>query len=536
LKNDLIACDAKSPVLEREPRPQEDLTGRDRLVSNVIFSWAGHLVFIVAGFIMPRMIDRRLGQDILGVWDFAWSLVSYFELVQAGIGSSVSRYVARYRAAANMADVNRIVSSATFILGIGGVIIMGLTVAASLLLPRLFGHRLGENVVNGQWVVLFLGASVCVRVSLSAFNGVLTGCHSWRLHNINTSGWYALTVGGMIVALHLGGGLPALAGITLVGEMLSGVRRVVLARRVCGALRLRRCDIQWPTMRELLVFGGKTLVPSISNLLLNQTASILIVYYLGSAALAVYSRPRSLVYHVSTLVQKMAVTLTPTTSSLQSVGDHEGIQSLLITAVRYSFHLALPMIHVVVVFGGPILQLWMGSNYANGLIPAILGVGYLASIVQMPAMTVLTGLNAHGRVGLAQVIASVCSAGLTVLLLGCMKWGLVGAAIATAIPLTVANTVYLPVQVCRSIKLSMVRYLMVAVGAPIVHTLPFLACLLATRMLLPTRSILALLIGGGAGTAVLVPIYWRYALSASVRERLMAMVLPTWSRTRTPRS
>jgi len=85
---------APLPDIERDWAAKEDLTGRHRLVSNVIFNWGGHFVFIIAGFIMPRMIDRRLGQEILGIWDFAWSLVSYFQIVGMGIGSSVNRFVA----------------------------------------------------------------------------------------------------------------------------------------------------------------------------------------------------------------------------------------------------------------------------------------------------------------------------------------------------------------------------------------------------------------------------------------------------------
>ena len=73
-----------------------DLSGRDRLVSSVIFNWAAYFVYIVAGFIIPRLIDRQLGQELLGIWDFAWSLVSYFALVQFGIASSVNRYIAKY--------------------------------------------------------------------------------------------------------------------------------------------------------------------------------------------------------------------------------------------------------------------------------------------------------------------------------------------------------------------------------------------------------------------------------------------------------
>lgn len=108
--------DMNKPTVTPEQSRQDkveshDLTGRDRLVSNVLFSWAAHSVFIVAGFITPRMINRRLGQDLLGVWDFSWSLVNYFQLVRASIGSSVNRYIAMHRATGDNSAVNEVASS-----------------------------------------------------------------------------------------------------------------------------------------------------------------------------------------------------------------------------------------------------------------------------------------------------------------------------------------------------------------------------------------------------------------------------------------
>ena len=28
------------------------------------------MVYLATGFVMPRMIDHKLGQEVLGVWDF----------------------------------------------------------------------------------------------------------------------------------------------------------------------------------------------------------------------------------------------------------------------------------------------------------------------------------------------------------------------------------------------------------------------------------------------------------------------------------
>jgi O-antigen/teichoic acid export membrane protein len=513
---------AQPPIPDQNGKPQEDFTGRDRLVSNVIFGWGAHFVFIVAGFIMPRMIDRRLGQELLGVWDFAWSLVSYFGLVQAGIGSSVNRYVARYRAAGDICGVNRIVSSASCVLGVAGLLVLGLTVAVSLLLPQLFGARLEENVLEAQWVVFFLGIGLVIEISLSAFSGVLTGCHRWKLHNITKSGRHAATVTGMIVALLMGGGLQSLAVMSFAGLILAYATRVVLAHRVCKGLRLRPSFVGWEMIGKLFVFGGKTLIPSVSNLLLNHTTSILIMAFLGPAALALYARPRSLILHVSSLVHKMAYVLIPTTSSLQSMGDLKGIRDLLIKSVRYSFYMVLPMVLVLVVFGGPILQLWMGPRYANGLVPAILAVGYFATMVQIPTLMILGGLNAHGRAGIARFVASLCSVGLIFLALGYLEWGIVGTAAAVTLPLTIVNLVYLPLLICRRVELDMRQYLLSLAVRPVVHVLPFAICLVVARLVFNTEPLIGLLWGGAVGGTILAVLYWRYVLP----DRIKSYVFP----------
>src|SRR3954469_22956445 len=108
------AATIKEPIAK--PAVSEDRTGRSRLVSNVLFTWGGQMVFFVSGFIMPRLIDHKLGHEVLGVWDFSWSLVTYFRFLEMGVGASVNRYVARYWGKGDIEGINRVASSVTFVL------------------------------------------------------------------------------------------------------------------------------------------------------------------------------------------------------------------------------------------------------------------------------------------------------------------------------------------------------------------------------------------------------------------------------------
>lgn len=497
-----------------------DLTGRDRITRNVLASWAGHGVFIIAGFIMPRMIDGHLGQETLGVWDFGWSLVAYFSLVQGGVVASVNRYVAKFRAAGDTEGINRAVSSVACVLLVMGLVVVGLAIGASLLLPAVFRSRLGGHLVDAQWVVLLLGLSLAVQMASSGFGGVLTGCHRWDLHNALLAGSHAVKVGSMVAVLLLGGGLPHLAAVYLCGEVLCRAAECVAAYRVLPSLRVRASLARWSTARNMLTFGGKAFVPRIAELLANQTTAILIALFLGPAALALFSRPRSLVRHIRTIVSKFAMVLIPTASALKASAETRDLADLLVRGTKGGAFIALPPALILAVLGAPLLHAWMGPDYADGLLVGALALGYLTFVVHLPTIYVLTGLNLHGRPALANLLASLCGVGLTALALGPLKWGLVGAAIAIAVPLTVVNGVFVPLYACRRVGVPTRRYLVSAFRDPALCALPFCLILIGARVIFEGSPLTALTVGCASGLGVLLPLYWRLALPSRLKMKL----------------
>lgn len=508
-------------IEEPQPKaaPEKDFTGRSRLVSNVLFTWGGQMVYFVSGFIMPRLIDHKLGQDVLGVWDFSWSLVTYFRFVEMGLSGSVNRYVARYWGKQDIAGINRVVSSATFALAIAALLIIGGTVAAVLTLPHWSGFHLAQYVTVTQWSVFWLGIMLAATTAVAGFNGVLTGCHRWELQTMRNSSFQFLSMVGMIVALFMGAGLATLAAITAIGQMLGHLTLVTLAYRACPGLKLRRADIHRSTIKELYVYSAKTLLPTVSELLLNQTTSVLIVSGIGPAALALFSRPRSLLRQMDSLERKMAMILTPTTSSLESCGDMKEIERLLVKSVRYSVYLVLPLVLVLVVFGGEVMKIWMGANYANWVLPAVMAVGFLGTCIQTPILYMLEGLNAHGRAGLGQLIGSAISALAVLVALKFTNTGLTGAAVAVTVPLLIVNVLYLPILLCRRLGQSLAQFYRDVGVRPTIHILPFAICLVGARLVFNTYPVISVVLCA-AGSVQVAIVYWRGVLPEKLKNGL----------------
>jgi Na+-driven multidrug efflux pump len=169
----------------------------------------------------------------------------------------------------------------------------------------------------------------------------------------------------------------------------------------------------------------------------------------------------------------------------------------------------------------------MGTAYGQaGLVLAILALGRIAPIAQTTVMSVLTGMNLHGRPGLAHFIAAVCALGLSILALSTLQWGLVGAALAVTIPQTLASGIYVTMYACRQVDLPLRRYLSASLKGPLLCSVPYVLALAGGRIAFTGQPMLALVCGGGLGTMVIALIYWRYVLPDSLKERVASRIVP----------
>lgn len=455
-------------------------SGRERFGRNVAFAWGGYMVNVVSGFIVPRLISDHLGQATLGIWDFSWSFIAYFGLVQLGMGNSTSRYVARHRAQGDVAGLNRSVSTiAIFQRAVGFLALVLAVVSAWWLLP-LFETRLGNEMGTARWILLIQGTEIALSISLAVYGSIIVGCHRWDIHNSVSAIANVLVAVGMVAVLLSGGGLPALAlvhCVITVGSAALVRRRLV--KRVCPELIIDRNLASLSTFIEQARYSIKSLTPSVANLLSNQTLSLLIVAFLGPASLAIFSRARSLMTTMRNLAAKFGMILVPIASELQARNDRVALRETLLATPAVISSLVLPVLFAMGIFGNQLMRLWMGQAYVQPGLITILTVGTYATLVQEPVWSLLSGMNRHGRVAIAKLIAAFVSAALLAIGLWGLHWGLLGAALCFALPQVLVDGFITPWYACRVVGVSKRSYLWRTFVRPLLCVVPFAVALIA---------------------------------------------------------
>jgi hypothetical protein len=368
----------------------------------------------------------------------------------------------------------------------------------------------------------------------NVYGGVITGCHRFDIHNGVTAGTYAAIVAGMIAALTLGGGLNVLAAVYLAGTLAGEIVRRTMAFRVCPELEIRLNQATVEDIRKLLSFGGKTVVDNLSRLLLAQASSILVAAHLGPAALAVFARPNALVRQTDTLTNKFAMVLSPAASSLSSTGRAQDVRELLVDATKFAAFVAMPVTVFLAIMGEPILQVWMGPRYREGLLMVVIALGSFLPLTQRPAQHIMIGMNAHGRIGWASFAVAWIGVGAAVLVLGPLHQGLVGAAMALVVPYTLGNGLFVLIYACRKVGIPVHQHIRRSFAGPALCALPLVAALLLVRFVFADAAILALLVAVAVSCAILLPLYWRFVLPPGIRSRILTRARTIVPRLRAP--
>ena len=494
----------------------EDLSGRTRLMRNTIVSWVSHFALVVSGFVMPRLMSETIGQEALGIWDFCWSFVNYLNLMGMGMGSSANKYVAEYRSVGRVEELSKLTSTVFCAQTVMASLVLIGSIAVAYTMPYFFGERLGSYLESAQLVVLFLGSSLALQIWFGISRGVMTGFHRWDLHNIIHAGDSLLSMILMILVLLIGGGLSELALVYLVSTVIFETIRFRVAFAVGGRFKLGVAGFSKKILATLLAFGGKSVMINIPPLILTQTVNVIVLGILGPAALAIFARPLALIRHLTTLVNKFTMMLTPTVGSLSSMGETDALSEFTLQTTKFSFAVTIPVICFFIIFGGVLIEVWMGPSYVDTELMITLSLGYVLVISQNSLVKILMGIDRHGAASAYVGLIVAFVFGMCFYYFEEKNWSLADAAILLTLPLSVAFGMFLPVYTCRILDISLLRYLKSSVFVPVLCNIPFIflvLCALVAHSSYPFLAFCLLLLS----VCVLLLVYYIFLLPETVK-------------------
>lgn len=312
-------------------------------------------------------------------------------------------------------------------------LVLALTLGAfTVVAVWLLRDPLGETILRGlpAWALLLALWRLPLLLVDNYFWGILQAMGKFGLYNRRTLGGAAGVLVGVgtlwyLGALSLSSALSVYAVCTtlVVASLLVSVRRLVPF-----GLRVDR-----PLLKRQLAFGSKSYTQILTMHLLYRSDVYLVAYFLDPARTAFYSLALHFAEMLLEIPQAVGWVIYPKLAGMEKAEVHRMTaqacrRTLLLTALG---GLAL------VVVGPFLIPLWYGRAFAPAAAPlpfAALGA------VAMAVFTILsrdfTSRNRQSVNIISGAIALGTNLGLNVFLIP--RWGIVGAAVSTAIAYSLA--------------------------------------------------------------------------------------------------
>ena len=329
-------------------------------MSGVAFFVAAALSFLLTPYVI-----RKLGNSSYGVLLMASEVYGYYGLLDFGIRSAVGYFVAKLLAENDPAEAVATVRTAFWTLMT--VAVMALPLAAGI--AWVFPTFMNIGNVDASEVRLSVGTLLGVfalNLPGSVPDAVLVGLRRFDVSygiRIATSSFSAVFV---VVVLWLGGGLFEVAlaqsSATVVSWLLQGYQLKSLGFGL--ALWPPRADRA--RLPDMLRYGGANLVSNIAQIVMLQSDVLVLGRIASATAVSYFQIGRYLSIHMLSLIGAAVMTIGPSFTHLNSIGDTAGIRTLVLNSSRMIVGVTCLITAGVLVFGPSFIALWAGQEYLRG--------------------------------------------------------------------------------------------------------------------------------------------------------------------------
>jgi O-antigen/teichoic acid export membrane protein len=427
------------------------------------------------------------------------------------------KFVAQYRARTDRQALNEIASTIFFTFALIGLLAYTAIVLVSAHLDAIFAIS-AEQAQIGRSMLLIIGVQIALNFPFSVFGAVVAG---FQRHDINSVAAVIAAIATAAVNIGLlvaGYGLVAIVTGTTAVRVLAFLAYRANAYRVFPELEIRLGLVRRARLREITGFSIYTSIIDWANRLNYQLDSVIIGVFLGTPAVAVWAPAERIVTATQRLTNQVNGILFPMVVDSDAAQQQHRLQQILIQGTRFSLGFVVTVSTALIVLADPLIRAWLGprAREMSEAIPVlqILAVAVAIRVGGATGTTILKGAGQHRLLAFVNLAAGIVNVVLSALLVS--RFGLIGVALGTLVPIALATTTILWPAACRRVALPLGSAVRRAVVPALWPVLPAAAVLLAVREFVPA-TISGVLFEAGLGVIVYVALFIGVAVGRTDR-------------------
>jgi O-antigen/teichoic acid export membrane protein len=491
--------------------------GRERQLVTVARNVSTRYLAIIAetilGLVMLPFNLGHLGTAEYGLWVLLGSITVHFSVLDLGYGGALVKFMAQYRAHRNARALNEIASTLFFVFSAIGLLAYAVAVVVAFNLDHLFKVT-PEQAEAGKWILMIIAVHIAMNFPFSVFGGVIAGFQRYDANNmvaIATS----IAVAAVNAAVLLAGyGLIALVASTTCVRIVAYFIYRRNAYRIFPELQIRLSLFRRDRLREVTGFSVYSSIIDWANKLNYQLDELVIGAFIGSSAVAVWAPAERIITGTQRLTNQLNGVLFPVIVDSDASQQKVRLQQILLQGTRLSLVMVVPIAAALVLLAHPLIHAWLGPAKAPALAGAVPVLQILAFAVAIrvgnaTGTTVLKGAGEHRMLAFVNLGTGLANVVLSILLI--KRFGLVGVAAGTLIPIAFSAFFILYPASCRRVGLPL-SYALTHSVLPAVWPAFVVGLVLAGTRLISSGTLLAVVLQAFGGGLLYLALFFTVAI------------------------
>jgi O-antigen/teichoic acid export membrane protein len=429
-----------------------------KLIKGSVLNTANLIVQIFAGlYLMPLMI-HTFGDAGYGIWILVASFMGYASILDLGLPSAVGRFVSQAIGVGGKEgrdEIKYITSTAFYIF----VFIALLTLPLIFLFMK-FAYLFVKEPAQ---IALFrtLLAILCINnlflFPTFVFEGTLTANLRFDLITSSKILFTLLRVFFTVILIRLHYDLVAIAWATVGSNILEVFMRVLLAYHVDKHISIAPVNFKMSIVRKLFGYSIFTFIAKIADILRFQVDSLVISAFTNVSLITPFRIASRLIEYFMQFISGLTGVFNPYFSQEEGKKNFKAIQEKFLFVTKINVFIATFTGLLLILFGKNFIYRWVGSNYSvSYAILVILAVPVTFALIQSAVFPLLYGISKHKFIAYVNILEGVFNLVLSILLV--KRFGIIGVAIGTAIPMVITKIFIQPVYVTRILKIPLSAY------------------------------------------------------------------------------
>lgn len=459
---------------------------RKQVAGGATISYILILLNALYGIALMPYIISNIGSAEYGVYKTISSLSSAFMVLDLGLGGTVMRYIARFKADH---EENRI-SNFLGMCFVEGIIMSAIVVIGSVFIyfsiDSIYAKGLTvSEILRARQLFVFLAVSVVCHIFENILNGIITGFNQFIIGNGIKLIRLILRLSLMFILLVFFKNSVVLVAIDLL--LIIGMIIVeILYIRINLRITIRYASWDWALFVESFKYTILVFATSIVAQVNNNVDNVIIGAIVNSVSVTIYSLGLQIFSMFGELSIAISGVMLPTVTNYLKTDDKQmtNTKQLIIRVGRIQFSLLAAAFVGFVILGKNFIRIWMGSSGHDDIY-------YLSIILMFPALfelcinVCISILRAKNMLGF-RTLTLLLSTGLNLLItvVGTYYWNYYGAALGTSVSFIVGSLITMNLYYRRKFGFNMIKiYLQIFDRIWVCVLFSGLVCYLVTRTL-----------------------------------------------------